>query len=331
MTPPELASYHPLFSELDNPTTIHWLAQLREATSRAFQESQHGTLAQWRQAIRDFPSLPVHRFDFDLPAVTIGQTVESNAGPNAARSQLKRCLEKFHPWRKGPFQIFDVHIDTEWQSHLKWSRLANTIQLQGKKVLDVGCGNGYYGWRMLGAGAQCVVGLEPLLLYVMQHQAIKHFAPDFPNYVLPVGDEILPQHLNYFDVAFSMGVFYHSRNPIGHLDSLWHSLRSGGELVLETLVVEGDERTVLVPERRYAKMRNVWLIPSVEMLKRIVARTGFHNVRVVDVTATTSTEQRSTDWMTFESLPDFLDPQDASKTIEGHPGPKRAILVAEKR
>ncbi len=32
-----------------------------------------------------------------------------------------------------------------------------------------------------------------------------------------------------------------------------------GELVLETLVVEGDENTVLVPGDRYAQMRNVYL------------------------------------------------------------------------
>nr|WP_169730591.1 DUF1698 domain-containing protein [Carnimonas nigrificans] len=39
-------------------------------------------------------------------------------------------------------------------------------------------------------------------------------------------------------------------------------------------------------------------------------------------------EQRSTEWMTFQSLKDFLDPEDQHKTIEGYPAPRRALLVA---
>jgi tRNA (mo5U34)-methyltransferase len=34
--------------------------------------------------------------------------------------------------------------------------------------------------------------------------------------------------------------------------------------------------------------------------------------------------------MTFQSLADFLDPDDSSKSIEGYPAPRRAILIAEK-
>jgi len=48
---------------------------------------------------------------------------------------------------------------------------------------------------------------------------------------------------------------------------------------------------------------------------------------VVDVSPTTPDEQRTTDWMTFHSLKDFLDPDDPTRTIEGYPGPIRATLV----
>jgi tRNA (mo5U34)-methyltransferase len=50
---------------------------------------------------------------------------------------------------------------------------------------------------------------------------------------------------------------------------------------------------------------------------------------MVDISTTSIEEQRSTDWMTFESLEDFLDPNDHSKTIEGHPAPTRAVFLAE--
>lgn len=105
-------------------------------------------------------------------------------------------------------------------------------------------------------------------------------------------------------------------------------MRAGGELILETLVVEGDAQTVLMPGERYAKMRNVWFIPSTAALTQWLSRVGFSDIRVVDLNITSLEEQRATAWMENESLIDFLDPSDHSKTIEGYPAPLRAVLVA---
>jgi len=132
------------------------------------------------------------------------------------------------------------------------------------------------------------------------------------------------------DTEFSMGVLYHRRSPLDHLYQLKNQLVSEGELVLETLVVEGDENTVLVPGERYAQMRNVYFIPSALALKNWLEKCGFVDVRIVDSCTTTTEEQRRTSWLTTESLADFLDPNDSSKTIEGYPAPVRAVLVARK-
>ncbi|OXE29836.1 hypothetical protein CA163_26525, partial [Vibrio parahaemolyticus] len=51
---------------------------------------------------------------------------------------------------------------------------------------------------------------------------------------------------------------------------------------------------------------------------------------IVDENVTSVDEQRTTDWMTHNSLPDYLDPNDPSKTVEGYPAPRRAVLVARK-
>ena len=95
-------------------------------------------------------------------------------------------------------------------------------------------------------------------------------------------------------------------------------------------MVDGDENTVLVPMDRYAKMKNVYFIPSVSALIHWLQKTGFKNVRCVDVAVTSLEEQRKTDWLENESLIDFLDPADHSKTIEGYPAPKRAVILANK-
>jgi tRNA (mo5U34)-methyltransferase len=139
----------------------------------------------------------------------------------------------------------------------------------------------------------------------------------------------MPAKLGAFDTVFSMGILYHRRSPMDHLRELRELLRPGGQLVLETLVVEGSEGTTLVPEGCYAKMPNVWYLPSPDTLLSWMRKNGFKNPRMVDLSTTTIDEQRSTKWMAFESLADFLDPDDHSKTIEGHPAPVRAVFLAE--
>jgi tRNA (mo5U34)-methyltransferase len=77
-------------------------------------------------------------------------------------------------------------------------------------------------------------------------------------------------------------------------------------------------------------MRNVWFLPSVPALELWLRRAGFVDVRCVDVSTTTVEEQRGTEWMRFQSLSDFLDPADHSKTVEGLPAPRRAVIVGRK-
>ncbi|UQY35556.1 tRNA 5-methoxyuridine(34)/uridine 5-oxyacetic acid(34) synthase CmoB [Pseudomonas fulva] len=284
----------------------------------------HGDLQRWYAAVEALPPLNAEQIDLQEDFRLDGPCDE------ATRTALDSALRGLIPWRKGPFHPFGVHVDTEWRSDWKWQRVAPHLDLQGRRVLDVGCGNGYYMWRMLGAGARSVVGIDPNWLFLCQFLAMKNYLPDMPAWHLPLGIEELPAKLLGFDTVFSMGVLYHRRSPIDHLLELKDCLRKGGELVLETLVVEGDAQQVLVPEDRYAQMRNVWFLPSVPALELWLRRAGFLDVRCVDVSVTSVEEQRSTDWMRYQSLPEFLDPLDHRRTLEGLPAPRRAVLVARK-
>jgi tRNA (mo5U34)-methyltransferase len=267
--------------------------------------------------------------DYDLSASIIRAGRPEDCD-QAQRQGIRELLMQLHPWRKGPYEICGIHLDSEWRSDWKWARLQSRIQpLQDRLVLDVGCGNGYHGWRMLGEGARLVIGIDPTQLFVLQFEAIRHFlGAHQPLHVLPLGIQDLPPNLQVFDTVFSMGVFYHRRSPFDHLAELKSLLRKGGELVLETLVIEGRAGQVLVPEGRYAKMRNVWFIPTTQTLGSWLRRAGFGNVRLIDCSLTSMAEQRATEWMRFESLVDFLDPQDPTCTLEGYPAPRRAIFLA---
>ncbi|MCZ4371100.1 tRNA 5-methoxyuridine(34)/uridine 5-oxyacetic acid(34) synthase CmoB [Vibrio diazotrophicus] len=291
-----------------------------------WQQQPHGDLDRWLRALNKISSSQPDHIDLK-ESVTV-----SNREPlsDGEQKKLENLLKTFHPWRKGPYHLHGIHIDTEWRSDWKWDRLLPHISpLKNRSVLDVGCGNGYHMWRMLGEGAHQVIGIDPSELFLVQFEAVRKLMGDNQKvHLLPLGIEQLPE-LKAFDTVFSMGVLYHRRSPIDHLIQLKNQLVSGGELILETLVIEGDENAVLVPFDRYAQMRNVYFFPSALALKAWLEKVGFVDVRIVDENVTSLDEQRTTEWMKHNSLPDYIDPNDPSKTVEGYPAPRRAILVAK--
>lgn len=321
-----MIDYQPLYDALIDAKADAWVKILPEQLERGFDPSRHGNLAEWQVLVDSVPVLPAAQHVLDADAVQIGGSDDLSA---PAKEQLESQLKALHPWRKGPYNLFGIHIDTEWRSDWKWDRVKKHIApLEHRLVLDVGCGNGYHCWRMLGAGAKTVVGIDPMMLNVMQFQLVRKLYGEAPVYVLPMGIEDMPYGLKAFDTVFSMGVLYHRRSPIDHLMELRDCLQAGGELVLETLVIDGGLGQVLLPEDRYARMRNVWFLPSCDTLVSWLKRCGFKNIRLVDVTVTSIEEQRTTEWMTFHSLKDFLDAENPQLTCEGLPAPKRAIVIA---
>ncbi len=319
-----MSEYSPLYQAMQHTALEQWSLQL-PALLDTLNAEHHGDYQRWNTALKSLP--PVAQCQTNLMADNLWIKTQTRID----QAQLEETLKRLSPWRKGPYQINDLLIDCEWHSDWKWNRIKDYISPLNKRlVLDVGCGNGYHCWRMHGEGARLVIGIDPSWLFWMQFQAIKHFMGAKPVYLLPIGIEQLSENIAAFDTVFSMGVFYHRRAPMDHLLQLKSALRKGGELVLETLIIEAKEGEVLVPKGRYAKMRNVWFLPSIDTMKLWLQRCGFEQIKVIDINQTSIEEQRSTAWMSYESLTDFLDSKDSNKTIEGYPAPKRASFIAQK-
>lgn len=313
------------YQQIANNRLYHWLETLPAELARWQKEDLHGEFKHWQKTLAALPNTQSSHIDL-ASTVSVGLRDEISDGEF---KRLENLLKKLKPWRKGPYYLYGLHIDTEWRSDFKWQRLQDEISdLTDRYVLDIGCGSGYHLWRMRGAGAKFVVGIDPTQLFFMQFQAIQHFIKDYQVNLLPIGVEQLPK-LKAFDTVFAMGVLYHRRSPIDFLYQLKDQLIKGGELVLETLVVDGDKNTVLVPGERYAKMRNVWFLPSTEAMCAWLERCGFTDIKLINTDITALEEQRKTTWIDTESLQDFLDPNDHTKTIEGYPAPKRAIFIAK--
>ncbi len=321
------------------PMAYEWLKQLPIWLNDIKDKANYAHAPAYQASVARLPKLSVDNVQLDSDILKINAQLS-----DSERKQTTALLKQLMPWRKGPFQIGSRHnkseqaepifIDTEWHSDWKWQRVAPHLgNLKGRHVLDVGGGSGYHGWRMAGAGADTVIIIDPSCLFYHQFMAIRHFVgatDSYRTHYIPVPLEALPENSQLFDTVFSMGVLYHRQSPFEHLQQLKGQLVKGGELVLETLVIEGDANTVLVPHDRYAQMNNVYFLPSVAALIGWLEKAGFTEVRCVDVAVTSTDEQRKTEWMNYPSLADFLDVNDSTKTIEGYPAPMRATIIAKK-
>jgi len=283
----------------------------------------NGNIPKWSIALDALKAMPKGEIELNEPYISINQ--------NSLDSEiLVSAFKKLLPWRKGPFMFNNLKLESEWQGDLKWKRLQKHITpLKNRRVLDVGAGNGYFTLRMAMEGAKKVLGIEPFLLFNYQYAAIKSLISNEINaMLLPIRLEEMPRSA-IFESVFSMGVLYHQKSHMNHLLQLKEIMAPGAELILETLVVEGPKGYTLIPEGRYAQMRNVHCLPSIETLKSWLADANFNNIKVVDISKTSPKEQRRTEWIgdNAASLEDFLDPSDSSLTKEGHPAPTRVIII----
>lgn len=272
----------------------------------------------------------------DLPIITgvevkLGDTIEIN--PQGLTSEDEQYIydtaKLIQPWRKGPFQLSQTFIDTEWRSNIKYNLLRPHFNLKDKIVGDIGCNNGYYLFRMMEDNPKRLIGFDPSAITFCQFKFLEHFIKSNITYEL-LGVEHVEFYEHKFDILFCLGVLYHRADPIGTLKSLFRGLNEGGELILDTFMIDGDDEICLTPRDRYSKMRNIYFIPTISALKNWCYRAGFKEVEVLDTVKTKTSEQRKTEWINTHSLDDFLDKNNQNRTIEGYPAPKRVYIKAKK-
>jgi len=281
-------------------------------------------IAPYQEAIKALPS-------YDEVTINLGDKVEIKI-PNLTINQteeIEQAALLMKPWRKGPFQINEMFIDSEWQSHIKYNLLEPHFNLKDKIVGDIGCNNGYYLFRMLSHNPKKLIGFDPSAIYYSQFQYINHFVKSEIIYEL-LGVEHVEFYEHKFDVLFCLGVLYHRSDPVAMLKSLCKGLHKGGELILDTFMIDGEDEICLTPKERYSKIPNIYFIPTIPALINWCKRAGFESVEVLETMVTEHHEQRKTKWIDTQSLEDFLDPNDKTKTVEGYPAPKRVYIKAMK-
>jgi len=269
--------------------------------------------------------------DFEDIKVDIGDSIdiEIESLSKESATLIYECAYLMRPWRKGPFRINEIFIDAEWKSYMKYNLLEPHFNLKDKIVGDIGCNNGYYLFRMIKEEPKKLIGFDPSAIYYSQFMFIDKFVKSDIVYEL-LGVEHVEFYEHKFDILFCLGVLYHRSDPVAMLKSLYKGLNKGGELILDTFMIDGDDEVCLTPKDRYSKIPNIYFIPTVNALKNWCYRAGFDDVEVLAIKKTDLSEQRKTSWVNTQSLEDFIDPDDESKTVEGYPAPKRVYIKAKR-
>lgn len=305
------------------------IAALRQVRDGNAAKLEHKPFSEIRELWDQLPNYDGPPPDLDLPAPKIGDPSFVSAGDLARIIQAARSLI---PWKKGPFDLFGTRIDAEWRSDYKWDRLRPKLpSLRGKRILDVGANNGYYMFRAAAFHPELILSIDPFPRLWYQFHLLQKFAA-IPNFGFEMwGHEELCWMKESFDVIFCMGIIYHHPNPIQIIRDLHAALRPGGTLVLESIIIPGDEPIALFPPGRYAQMRNVWFVPTEPTMRAFLDRNKFVNVETVAVNKHLAEEQRTTDWNPGPSYENFVGAENPDLTLEGHPPPYRAIILAEKK
>ncbi len=297
------------------------LDKLREQRSKCIEWKN--IKPRW-EAIKNLPKVDDIRVEIDSSISIYSDSFSKNDEVN-----IYSTAKLIQPWRKGPFRISKTFIDSEWRSFIKYDLLKPYFNLTNKIVGDIGCNNGYYLFRMLKENPKKLIGFDPSAIAYCQFKFIDHFINSEITYEL-LGVEHVEFYEHKFDTLFCLGVLYHRSDPISSLKSLYKGLNSGGELILDTFMIDGDDEICLTPKKRYSKIPNIYFIPTINALKNWCYRAGFDNIEILEISKTKPNEQRKTEWIDTESLDDFLDKNDNSKTIEGYPAPKRVYIKAKK-
>jgi tRNA (mo5U34)-methyltransferase len=274
-------------------------------------------IAPLREALDELPELTCKIHLNDIVSLTSNENIDDELITKTAKMMM--------PWRKGPFDLFGLLIDSEWQSQIKYNLLRPHFNLKGKRVADIGCNNGYYLFRMQEDTPEKLVGFDPSAIYKTQFDFINHFVKSDIVYEL-LGVEHLPFYEEKFDMIFCLGVLYHRSDPVAMLKALYKGLDKEGEVILDTFMIDGDEEISLSPKGSYSKIPNIYFVPTIPALKNWCLRAGFKDFEVLETSLTSKDEQRRTDWIEGQSLEDFLDSDDSSKTVEGYPAPKRVYV-----
>ena len=129
-----------------------------------------------------------------------------------------------------PAPLERARMEYEIEVAGRFLRYFPELNLQGKEVLEIGCGYGGSAARFAELGAKRVIGLEPFQKPCKEARAfVAEKGVSGAKFVVGLGEQI-PLQSNFFDVITSYDVFEHVEDLEKVLDECLRILKPGGIL-----------------------------------------------------------------------------------------------------
>lgn len=196
-----------------------------------------------------------------------------------------RAIRWFHG-----FELGGLHTLGPEASALMLKRADNVFKhpVTGKSVLDIGAWDGFFAFEAERRGASRVLATDHFcwsgpgwgtkagfdLAARIKNSSVESMDIDVPD--------ISPDRIGTFDVVLSLGVIYHLRDPIGHIEQIGRL--STDQVIVETLLDTSfalKPRFLLVKGNRdCADSRDStnFLAPNVRAMRSLLAMVGFLRV-----------------------------------------------------
>ena len=108
--------------------------------------------------------------------------------------------------------------------------------LTGKRVLDIGCAEGFFSFEAEKRGAREVIGIDSFPDSVRRFNIVKDARQSAATAFLMNVYDLEPKRLGTFDLVLFYGVFYHLKHPQYALERI-HSV-CAGDLLFQTYMLE---------------------------------------------------------------------------------------------
>ena len=117
---------------------------------------------------------------------------------------------------------------------LRLEFVENNADLNGKRILDVGCGGGILSESMAARGAT-VTGIDASEAALTTARLHLHESRVEVDYVCTTAEDMAQQHPGAFDLVTCMELLEHVPDPASVVDACARLLRPGGEVIFSTI------------------------------------------------------------------------------------------------
>ena len=149
----------------------------------------------------------------------------------------------------------------------------------GKRVLDIGCADGFYSFDAESKGAKEVVMIDHVIrpTRILMQELLETNV----KFILSKTDDFTTNISGKFNSILFMGVLYHLRYPLLGLENAISMLNDNGEFYLETLIDENVKTcSMQFIEGDFGGASNNWWNPSVSCVLALMRSAGLHNVQM---------------------------------------------------